>query len=130
MTRLYLRRGLIGFSTANNITKWHVIKGIQHSGTERRSLLHSAWSNLVNSPFGFVHQVWPASCNKLLRTAPSCSIPNIRNGDSSYRRVLCLQTSTALPQLCNISWVSAETSCYWAQCIFALLCTTKNIISK
>ena len=29
----------------------------------------------VNSPFGFVHQVWPASCNTLLRSAPSCSIP-------------------------------------------------------
>ena len=35
----------------------------------------------------------------------------------------CLQTNTALPQLCNISWVSAETSSRKAQCIFALLCT-------
>ena len=42
----------------------------------------------------------------------------------------CLQTNTALPQLCNISWVSAETSSHKAQCIFALLCTAKNIISK
>ena len=42
----------------------------------------------------------------------------------------CLQTSTALPQLCNSSWVSAETSWRKAQCIFALLCTAKNIISK
>ena len=29
----------------------------------------------VNSPFGFVHKVWQASCNTLLRSAPSCSIP-------------------------------------------------------
>ena len=42
----------------------------------------------------------------------------------------CLQTNTALPQLCNISWVSAETSSRKAQCIFALLCTAKTIISK
>ena len=53
----------------------HVIKGIQHSGAEQSSVLHSAWSNLVNSPFWFVHQVWQASCNTLLRSAPSCSIP-------------------------------------------------------
>ena len=42
----------------------------------------------------------------------------------------CLQTNTALPQLCNISCVSADTSSRKAQCIFALLCTAKNIISK
>ena len=42
----------------------------------------------------------------------------------------CVQTNTALPQLCNISWVSAETSQRKAQCIFALICTAKNIISK
>ena len=29
----------------------------------------------------------------------------------------CLQTNTALSQLCNISWVSAETSRRRAQCI-------------
>ena len=50
-----------------NITKWHVIKGIQHSGAEGRRVLHSAWSNLVNEPSG--------SCNTFLRSAPSCSIP-------------------------------------------------------
>ena len=33
-----------------------------------------SWSNLGNSPFGFVHQVWPA-CIKLFRTEPSYSIP-------------------------------------------------------
>ena len=42
----------------------------------------------------------------------------------------CLQTNTALPQLCNISWMSAETSCRLAQCIFVLLYTAKKIISK
>ena len=42
----------------------------------------------------------------------------------------CLQTNTALPQLRNISRVSAETSRRKAQCIFALLCTAKNMISK
>ena len=42
------------------------------------------------------------------------------------RRVLCFQTNNALPQLCNISRVSAETSFYCAQCIFALLCTVKK----
>ena len=30
----------------------------------------------------------------------------------------------------HLSWVSAETSWRKAQCIFALLCTAKNIISK
>ena len=33
----------------------------------------------------------------------------------------CLQTNTALPQLCNISRVSAETSRRKAQCIFAFI---------
>ena len=37
----------------------------------------------------------------------------------------CLQTNTALSQLCNILWVSAETSGRKAQCIFALLYTAK-----
>ena len=39
----------------------------------------------------------------------------------SYR----MSANTSLPQLCNISSVSAETSFRKAQCIFALLCTTK-----
>ena len=38
--------------------------------------------------------------------------------------------NTALPQLCNISWVSAENSSGRAQCIFALIYTAKTIISK
>ena len=35
--------------------------------------LYSAWSNLVNSPLGFVHQVWPASCNTLLSSCTFCT---------------------------------------------------------
>ena len=42
---------------------------------------------LVNSPFGFVHQVWQASCNTLLRSAPSCSIPFALNIPSIKRLV-------------------------------------------
>ena len=39
----------------------------------------------VNSPCGFVHQVWPASRNTLLRSAPSCSIPIMLHSNETVR---------------------------------------------
>ena len=59
-----------------------------------------------------------------------CRMANLKFSHENIGTVGCLQTNAALPQLCNISWVSPEISWLKAQCIFALLYTAKNIISQ
>ena len=100
------------YCTLPNWTKLHenrhVIKEIQHSGAERISVLHSAWSNLVNSPFGFVPQVWPASCNTLTRSAPSCSIAIVQGVQYNIESSWCNQNRTIvnLNQSTNTQYIS------------------------
>ena len=63
------------------VFKTNVKPYIYNRNTTRRcrtkKCIARSLSNLVNSPFGFVHQFDQAECNTLLRSAPECCIPFI-----------------------------------------------------